>query len=105
MKKTNKVRRNSIVTGIILGISSPFAFIFYLGIFGPLVTSAGSLISGLSIGLTIIFGIFIGDSIKAVIGHLGKEIFAEKMIKYASLIGGIALILFAFYFGYNFLVA
>ena len=105
LKKSKKIRKNSIVTGIILGISSPFAFVFYLGIFGPLVTSAGSLISGLSIGLAIIFGIFIGDNLKAVIGHLGKEIFAEKMIKYASLIGGIALILFAFYFGYQFLTA
>src|SRR3989344_9544367 len=105
LKKAKNVRRNSVVTGIILGISSPFAFVFYLGIFGPLVTSAGSLISGLTIGLTIIFGIFVGDNIKAVIGHLGKEALSEKFIKYASLIGGIALILFAFYFGYQFLTA
>ena len=104
LKKAKNVRRNSVVTGIILGISSPFAFVFYLGIFGPLVTSAGSLISGLTIGLTIIFGIFAGDNLKAVIGHLGKKVIAEKFIKYASLIGGITLILFAFYFGYQIII-
>jgi len=103
-KESKTSRKNSLLTGVLLGISSPYAFVFYLGVFGPLVTSADNLISGLIVGLTIIFGIFIGDNIKAIIGHFGRKLIAEKFIKYVSLTSSIGLVIFALYFTYQLLL-
>lgn len=94
-KNGAKEVRNSVVTGILLGFSSPFAIAFYLGVFGPVVTGAATLSSGLAIGLSIILGIFLGDMLKVFVGYFGKRLLTEKLIQYSSLVGGIALIGFA----------
>ncbi|MBI5392446.1 LysE family transporter [Candidatus Woesearchaeota archaeon] len=100
-KKQPAAVKNSFLAGIFLGFSSPFAFVFYLGVFAPLVTSAEKISSGLIIALTIILGIFLADNLKAIVGHFGRKVATEKIISYTSLVGGISLILFAIYFGYR----
>jgi len=93
-------KRNGFISGILLGFSSPAAFIWYIGFFGPMLASLNFYFAFQS-GLFMILGLVLGEAMIALISHFGKQVLTIKILKYVSAISGIILILFGIYFGYQ----
>ena len=103
----NQSRRmygSSFITGYVLAISSPMTIIWWTGVFGALLASQTNAQTNLSTFLSclsIMLGCFIWVFSLAISLHWGKKIINEKIVGFISLIAGIFLIVFGFYFLYR----
>ena len=96
------------LVGYLVNISNPIAVVFWLGIFGSLITTqngaAGSEtdagIPALIRGLGILVGILTWHTSMSILTNWGKRFVNEKSARVISIIAGIALIAFGMRFAY-----
>jgi threonine/homoserine/homoserine lactone efflux protein len=100
-KSPRRLFNNSYVTGYVLAISSPMTIVWWTGVFGALLasqsngpTSASAFFSCLSI----LLGCFLWVFSLSLVLHFGKKFINEKTAGFISLIAGVFLIAFSFYF-------
>jgi threonine/homoserine/homoserine lactone efflux protein len=100
----NQPRRlfsNSFITGYVLAISSPMTIVWWTGVFGALLASQAHAQTNLSAFLSclsILLGCFLWVVSFTLALHWGRKIINEKITGYISLIAGIFLVGFGFYF-------
>jgi threonine/homoserine/homoserine lactone efflux protein len=95
-------RGNSFVTGYLITISNPMTIVWWLGVFGSLLASrVGDSIMALITSLTIVIGIVLWFFMLSLLLHWGSQFVNETTMKWISVIGGVVLIGFGLYFGYN----
>lgn len=104
--KINEVKKtkNAFVTGFLINISNPIAILWWIGVFGSSLSASITQASKVYIllsTLVIIAGIILWFTFMSICLHFGRKLINEKSMRYISIIGGIMLILFGLYFGYN----
>ena len=103
-KPPQRLFRSSYVTGYVLAISSPMTIVWWTGVFGALLTSQTNMPTNASAFfscLSILLGCFLWVFSLAIALHFSKKFINEKTIGFISLIAGIFLIGFGFYFMYQ----
>lgn len=97
----------SYFSGVMIAIS-PGYIVFWMGILGTVlastITQKQSFNSFLFVASGIIVGILIHDVALSFIVHYSRQLLNQKAIKWVSIIAGILLIGFSFYFGYEFIL-
>jgi len=100
-KQPHRLFKNSYTAGYVLAFFSPMTIVWWTGVFGALLagqatptTSMNAFLSCLSI----LLGCFLWVIFLSAALHWGKKIIAEKVIRFISLIAGIFLVGFGFYF-------
>lgn len=100
-KQPHRLFKNSYTAGYVLAFFSPMTIVWWTGVFGALLagqaTPATSMNAFLSC-LSILLGCFLWVLFLSAALHWGKKIIAEKVIRFISLIAGIFLVGFGFYF-------
>ena len=99
---------NSFVVGYMVNISNPMTIVWWVGVFGSILSTSIQNVSqtmALLNSLTILIGVLSWHSLVAVSLHWGRRLINESMMKYISLIFGVVLIGFGCYFGYNALIS
>lgn len=102
--KKGRLFESSFITGYVLAISSPMTIVWWTGVFGALLasqTSRQTTLSAFLSCLSILLGCFIWVFFLAVAMHGGKKIINEKFVGFVSLVAGIFLMVFGFYFLYR----
>lgn len=93
------------VAGYLITLSNPMTIVWWLGIFGAIMTSsvqnASSKTVALLNSLTIIIGVILWFFTLSLLLHWGKRFVNEKMMKAVSTAAGLVLVGFGLYFGYN----
>jgi L-lysine exporter family protein LysE/ArgO len=92
------------LSGFFISISNPLTILFWLGIYGSVLakTAAASSQEQLILySLAIFLGLLIWDVTMAGISSSFKSLFTDKIITFISVISGIFLIGFGFYFGFE----
>jgi threonine/homoserine/homoserine lactone efflux protein len=100
-KSPQQLFRSSYITGYIMAISSPMTIVWWTGVFGALLASQTNAVTNLSAFfscLSILLGCFLWVFSLAAVLHFGKKFINEKTTGIISLIAGIFLIGFGFYF-------
>ena len=103
-RRRQRVFNSSFATGYILAISSPMTIVWWTGIFGALLASQTNTPSGFSAFiscLSILLGCFLWVFSLALALHYGRKFINEKTTGLISLIAGLFLIGFGFYFLYR----
>ncbi|MDD4357693.1 MAG: LysE family transporter [Smithellaceae bacterium] len=99
--QTQRILKNSYVTGFMLAISSPMTIVWWTGVFGALMTSQTHTqtdISAFLSCLSILLGCFLWVFFLAIALHWGKKFINERMTRSVSLVAGIFLVGFGIYF-------
>ncbi|PFZ06452.1 lysine transporter LysE [Bacillus pseudomycoides] len=94
----------SFASGFLIAISNPLNIIFWIGIYGAVLTSAISAVGkeqALLYSITIFVGIMIWDLFMATSIHFGRRFVNNCMMKWISIFAGIVLVGFGMYFGYE----
>jgi threonine/homoserine/homoserine lactone efflux protein len=97
------VARNPLLAGYLVNISNPIAVVWWLGVFGSLLSTADQDVSRASALLgsaTILVGILLWHTTVSLMTHWGKRILNEKMVQVISGIAGFVLILFGLRFAW-----
>jgi threonine/homoserine/homoserine lactone efflux protein len=95
--------RSPLLAGYLINLSNPLAVIWWLGIFGSILSSAaagGSRTSALMVSSTILAGILLWHSFIAFLTHWGKRFLNQKTIRFINILAGIVLILFGLRLAY-----
>lgn len=95
--------RNPLLMGYLINISNPLAVVWWLGIFGSILSStaaAGSRMSALLVSSSILVGILMWHSFVALLSHWGKRFLNQKTIRAISMLAGMVLILFGLRLAY-----
>ena len=95
---------NSFIIGYMVNISNPMTIVWWVGVFGSILSSSIQNVSqtmALLNSLTILIGVLSWHFFVAVSLHWGRRLINESMMKYISLVFGLVLIGFGCYFGYN----
>lgn len=103
-KSEVKTSKNPFIVGYAINISNPLAVVWWVGVFGSILgaSSAGiSRTNSLLNSSTILIGILIWHSSMSLLTHWGKKYINSTMMKYVSVIAGLALAGFGIKFGYN----
>jgi len=98
---SGRLFKSSFITGYVLAISSPMTIVWWTGVFGALLTAQTGRQTSFSAFwscLSILLGCFLWVVFLATALHWGKRIINDKMVKMISLIAGLFLIVFGFYF-------
>jgi threonine/homoserine/homoserine lactone efflux protein len=96
--------KNPYLVGYMVNISNPLAVVFWLGIFGSLISVAPGTdqgIGALTRGLSILFGILAWHTTVSILTHWGKRFVNEKTARVISIVAGAVLLLFGLRFAYN----
>jgi len=101
LKQEKSRHKNSFIAGMLLGFSSPTAFLWWIGIFGSIMVTANNPYIAMQNGLLITLGIVIWELFLSVLTHYGKKILTNRVLRYVSVVSGIILIYFGLYFGYK----
>lgn len=107
MSKSVRVREplyKSFLSGFFISISNPLTILFWLGIYGSVLakTAATSNHEQLILNSSAIFlGLLIWDVTMAGIASSFKKFFTNKIITVISVLSGLSLIGFGFYFGFE----
>ncbi|MDD9337167.1 MAG: LysE family translocator [Rickettsiaceae bacterium] len=91
--------------GLIMAVT-PSNIVFWIGVFGTALTTAINNVSGyqfLLVASGILVGILIHDMILMGIVSYTRKFVNQNFIKWTSIIAGVLLIGFSFYFGYLFI--
>ncbi|MBT2677895.1 LysE family transporter [Bacillus sp. ISL-35] len=94
----------SFFSGFIMSISNPLTILFWLGIYGSvLAKTASSYGTGELVlySFGIILGLLMWDIAMAAISSSFRKLLTSRLLTFISLISGVSLIGFAFYFGYQ----
>ena len=95
--------RNPFLVGYLVNISNPIAVVFWLGIFGSLISAAAGEAPGVGNlwrGLSILIGILTWHTTMAILTHWGKRFVNERTARVISVAAGIALTGFGLRFAY-----
>lgn len=95
--------RSPLLAGYLINLSNPLAVIWWLGIFGSILSSAAagsSRTSALMVSSTILAGILIWHSFIAFLTHWGKRFLNQKTIRFINILAGTVLILFGLRLAY-----
>ena len=96
--------RNPFFEGYAVNIANPLAVVWWLGVIGSiLATSSQASTSFVTLlhTLSIVVGILIWHTGLSFVSHYSKQLLNSTVLKYLSLLGGLALFGFALRFGYN----
>lgn len=96
--------RPPFVVGYLVNISNPIAVVFWLGIFGSLISGGSNDSLGLLAllqGLSILTGILTWHTSMSLLTHWGKQFLNQRSARIISLIAGAALLLFGLRFIYQ----
>lgn len=99
-----KTSRNSFVAGYLITISNPLTVIWWLGVFGAILSSTAQTVTNTTALLNIsaiISGVVLWFFALSMLLHWGKRFINEATMRYISVIAGLVLIGFGLYFGYN----
>ncbi len=94
---TASTSRNPLLMGYLINISNPLAVVWWLGIFGSILSSAsaaGSRTNALLVSSSILVGILMWHTLVALLSHWGKRFLNQKIFRAISALAGTALILF-----------
>jgi threonine/homoserine/homoserine lactone efflux protein len=103
-KSQQRLFNSSYITGYVLAISSPLTIVWWTGVFGALLASQTNSPTGVFTFiscLSILLGCFLWVFSLAVALHFGRKFINEKTTGFISLIAGVFLIVFGFYFMYQ----
>jgi threonine/homoserine/homoserine lactone efflux protein len=95
--------KNPLLAGYLINISNPLAVIWWLGIFGSILSSAaigGSRTSALLVSSSILAGILMWHSFMALLTHWGKRFLNQTTIRGINILAGTVLILFGLRLAY-----
>ncbi len=87
-----------------IAISNPLNIVFWIGIYGAVLTSAIGTVGkekALLYSIMIFVGIMIWDLFMATTIHFGRKFVNNRIMKWISLATGIILVGFGMYFGYE----
>jgi L-lysine exporter family protein LysE/ArgO len=96
--------RSPLLVGYVVNVSNPIAVVWWLGVFGSLLSETmvvGSRVHALLVSSTILIGILLWHSTMSLLTQGGRRFLNERTAKFISVVAGIALILFGLRFGYN----
>lgn len=93
------IKKNPFLEAFITASSNPMSRIWWLGIFGPMVTSSPS--KTLAAGSIIALGELLFFILLCLLLHWGKRFINEKTMKVITLIAGICLIFFGLRLAYQ----
>ncbi|WP_459501343.1 LysE family transporter [Bacillus sp. C1] len=94
----------SFLAGFAIAISNPLNIVFWIGIYGSVLTSAINTIGkeqALWYSTAIFAGIMLWDLFMATSIHFGRKFVNHVVMKWVSIFAGIILISFGIYFGYQ----
>ncbi|CAI8857223.1 lysine transporter LysE [Bacillus pseudomycoides] len=94
----------SFLSGFAIAISNPLNIVFWIGIYGSVLTNAINTIGkeqALWYSTAIFAGIMLWDLFMATSIHLGRRFVNRVVMKWISISAGIILIGFGIYFGYQ----
>lgn len=100
--------RNPLLTGFIVNASNPIAAVWWLGVFGSLLSESAaeaSRLSALLSSATILVGILMWHTTASMLSHWGRRFVNERWARLVSLLAGVALLLFGLRFAYNAVLA
>lgn len=95
--------RNPLLVGFAVNVSNPLAIVWWLGVFGTLLTeraSPGSRLAGLLVSSTILIGILAWHSSVSAVTHVGRRLINSRLARLVSTAAGVVLLLFAARFAY-----
>jgi L-lysine exporter family protein LysE/ArgO len=95
--------RNPLLTGYIVNVSNPLAIVWWLGVFGSLISEAGyasSRLAALGLSAFILVGILLFHTSMSLLSGLGKRFLNVRLMRAISSAAGIALVGFGLRFGY-----
>jgi L-lysine exporter family protein LysE/ArgO len=107
ISRTNKIREplyKSFLSGFFISISNPLTILFWLGIYGSVLAKTAATSSQEQLilySLAIFLGLLIWDVTMAGISSSFKKFFTDKIITAISVVSGLSLIGFGFYFGFE----
>lgn len=96
--------RPPFLVGFVANASNPLAVLFWLGIFGSLISSPAGAARGpgaLGQGLAILAGILSWHTFTSVLTNWGKRYVNERSARVIAIVAGAALVLFGLRFGYQ----
>lgn len=94
--------RHSMLAGLFMAFLNPLTILFWLGIYGSILVSGGSEISGIEtiiISLAILVGIGLVDFIMAFLSSSSRNLLSTPLLKAISFISSLCMIGFGIYFG------
>lgn len=103
-ERNNEPLIKSFLTGFFMSLLNPLSILFWLGIYGSVLTTTVKQYGQEQLLLyssAIFIGLFIWDITMAGISSTFKKYFATKFLKLLSIISGLSLIGFGIYFGYQ----
>jgi L-lysine exporter family protein LysE/ArgO len=103
-KDSGKSTGPPFLVGFLVNISNPIAAIFWLGIFGSLISTSeieGASYAALLRGASIMIGILSWHTSMSVLTHWGKRFLNEKYARVISFAAGLVLLLFGLRFAIN----
>jgi len=97
-----KSSRYPFLVGFLVNISNPLAVVFWLGIFGSIVSEVSMVgLHPLVKGVAILLGILTWHSTMSILTHWGKRFVNPKTTRTISIIAGVILVVFGLRFAYN----
>ena len=103
-----KTGGNSFIIGFMVNISNPMSIVWWVGVFGSVISSSvheSSQTVALLNSSTILVGVMAWHSSVAALLHWGRRFVTVSMMRYVSLIFGFVLLGFSCYFCYNALIS
>lgn len=100
--------RSPLLVGFTVNASNPLAIVWWLGVFGSLLSEgdgSGSRTTALLLSSTILVGILAWHSMMSAVTHLGRRFLSDRLARAVSLIAGLVLLAFAGRFAYWVLTA
>ncbi|MBW2989460.1 LysE family translocator [Candidatus Woesearchaeota archaeon] len=97
-------KRSSLALGYIIAISNPISIVWWVGVFGSVIALSITDLTKLMVilnGFIIILGALFWYIKLSTWLHWGRRFVNEKSMRYVSLVAGLFLAGFGFYFGYN----
>jgi threonine/homoserine/homoserine lactone efflux protein len=97
-------KSKSFITGFLIAISNPLNIIFWIGIYGSVLTTTLNTINqgqALLYSSAIFIGIAVWDLTVASSVHFGRKLANQRFLKWLSVIAGLVLIGFGMNFGYR----
>lgn len=94
--------RHSILAGLLMAFLNPLTILFWIGIYGSILVSGGSEISGIEtiiISIAILVGIGLVDFIMAFLSSRSRNLLSPPLLKAVSFISSLCMIGFGIYFG------
>ncbi len=93
---------NGLITGFVLSLANPIAFVFWLSIFAATLDHKSTQsLEGLFHNFAIILGVLLWGLCLSGILEVGKRFFNHKLIKFITIAAGIMLIGFGLKYGYK----